>query len=579
MTWRAVVMWDRGARERVPARGDRVIDGQNRWRWPPSWAALCLLLIGVTQINAQQASVLVPAPPANVVAAKAYAMLERNCAGCHQAGKLEGRPPAAGIANLLALDEIARDPSLVRPGVPDASRIYNVALTHELHLDEFNDPAVAIPSSTETQALRDWIGDLSQQQADRCGGRLSVPQARVGQMIEGALAAQAPERARQTRFLSLAHLHNACLADAELDALRQAIPGLIAALSPQGARRPGEGWARPIDDARLVYEVSLTSLGWRAEQWNTLVAGFPLRAISAAATPAPVAAMTGSVVTVVHADWFADAVASSREKVLGEDTTRLWGLPVLEALAHAWRRPADLARATADLGLPAGQKLTELPGWGSMKDRAPTILLRSGSAVRRNDLDLFLTALTKSPASERQPTQSMQLEIAVAADKAVYKAGETATFHVVASRDCHLTLVSIDRGGRATVLFPNELAPENRIAGGNLVEVPAASAPYRLRFKEKGRETIVAICSENHKSPIGITHDYDRLRFTVLGDWQLFLREPPEMREARRDDAATDVPRPLAKPRRRGRPGETVAVPAANAPDIQTRTAITLDIE
>lgn len=556
-----------------------MISRTNRWRRLLSLATLAFLLGGGTDLAAQPAVQLVPAPPANVVAAKAYAMLERSCAACHQAGRLEGRAPAAGIANLLALDEIVRDPSLVRPGAPDASRIYNVALTSELHHDEFNDLAVARPSPAETQALRDWIVELDRQTGDRCGSRQPLPRARIGQLVERAVAALAPERARQTRFLSLAHLHDACLADAELDALRRAIPGLIAALAPDGTRRPDAGWARAIDETRLVYEVSLTVLGWRAEQWNALIGGFPLRAVSAGTLPASVAAVTGSTLAVVHADWFADAVDVSRAQVIADDATGLWGLPLTQALAHAWRRPADLARATADLGAPAGQKLTELPAWAALQDRAPALSLRAGSTVRRDELGRFLAALMTSPTGTLPPTSSGKLEIALAADKASYKSGDSAMFSVVANRDCYLTLVSVDRHGRATVLFPNELAPENRIAGGYLVQVPAAAAPYRFRFKDKGRETIVANCSQTHKSPVGITHDYDRLRFTVLGDWELFLREPPEMREARRDDAATDVPRPLARPRRRGRPGETVAAPAATGPDIQTRTAITIDIE
>ncbi len=519
-----------------------------------------------------------PPPPVDVVAAKAYGMLERSCASCHQWGRLAGRAPDASIANLLALDEIARDPSLVRPGVPDASRIYNVALTRELHHAALNDPAAPIPTPLETQALRDWIAELPPQPADRCGGRSPVSQAQVGAMIATALETMSPERARQTRFVSLAHLFNACLPGSEIEALRRAIPSLLAGLAPAGAAEPAEGWARPIDGERLVYQVSLTAIGWRSEQWTAFVAGYPLQAISAAATPAPVSDVTGTSVAVVHADWFADAVDAPVAVPAPADAERLWGLPLAYALAHAWRRPADLARVTADLGL-VGQKLTDLPGWGALKDRAQAMLLRSGSVVRRNELGLFMTALVKAPAGARQPQPSAQFGIALAADKTAYKAGDTATFAVVANRDCHLTLVNVDRHGRAMVLFPNELAPENRIGEGQLVEVPAAAAPYRFRFKDKGRETIVAMCSVNQKSPVGISHDYDRLRFTVLGDWQLFLREPPEMGEARRDDAATDTPRPPARLRRRGRPNEGVPDPAARAPDIQTRTAITIDIE
>ena len=252
-----------------------------------------------------QSSNVVPPAPSAVVAAKAYGTLERSCARCHQAGRLEGRQPAAGIANILALDEVARDLALVRPGMPDASRIYNIALTRELHHDVFNDPAVAEPSSVELQALRDWIAELPPRAGGACSAREQVSAAKIGAAIDAAIAALPPERARQTRFLSLAHLHNACLSDAELERLRGSLGELLDLLAPKGAAS-----AEAVDDSRLVYSISLTALGWRTEQWEKLVASYPLRALQAKATPATRAR-----------SWTLLATGSSRSRVARSTTT------------------------------------------------------------------------------------------------------------------------------------------------------------------------------------------------------------------------------------------------------------------
>lgn len=528
-----------------------------------------------------QTSSAVPRAPANVVAAKAYATLERGCARCHQAGRLDGRQPAAGIANILALDEVARNPALVRPGMPDASRIYNIALTRELHHDVFNDPAVAEPSSLEVQALRDWITELAPRAGGACTAREQVSAAKVGAAVDAAIAALPSERARQTRFLSLAHLHNACLSDAELEGLRGAVRALLDLLAPKGAATAA-GSGDAIDGTRLVYSISLTALGWRAEQWDKLVAGYPLRAMQAKATPPSVSAATGTPVSIVHADWFAHAVqqalsgAFDRDDAAGKAPT-LWGLSGPLGLAQAWRRPADIERAAAELDMPPALLRAWLAGVTGDPGLAAQ-QLRAGDVAQRLALDKLYVLTGQSNALVVVGAAAERFEIAIVPDKPVYNAGDTATFSVQASRDCYLTLVGVDRGGRATVLFPSEIEPVNRISGGKLVRVPGEAAPYRFRFKDKGRETIVAICSQTHPSPEGVVHDYDRLRFTVLGDWQLFLREPPEMKQARRDDAATDIPRPLVRQRRRGRGTESKADSAAGH-DVQTRTAITIEIE
>lgn len=541
----------------------------------------------------------VPAPPGDVGAAKAYGMLDRNCAGCHQTGRSDGARAGGGIANLLALDEVARDPALVRPGVPDASRIYAVALTREMHLDLMNDPATAKPTAEELQSLRDWIADLPPRSLGECSRRPRITAAQAGTLVEAYLAGVSAETARQTRFVSLVNLYNDCASWAELEGLRRGLRELLAGVAV--AAPVDATWPRAVDPGQLILALPLPALGWTGENWNALMQAYPLA--GAVRVSRALADATGTTTPLVSADWLADAILdaldpdpdarragplrgrlAARASQVGASGARgmVWGLLSQHALQRAWARPLDLHRAAADAWLEPAELLSRI---SRVEGRVPLALqqLRRGGVTRRVGIGPLLAELTAGSARVVSPVvggDDEALELALWVEAERYRAGDVATFHAQANRDCHLTIVDVDRSGRATVLFPNEFQPDNLIQGGRALRFPAPDAAYRFRFKEKGRETVIAICSLTHKSPVGVLHDYERFRFTMLGDWQLFLREPPELREARRDDAATDTPRPLATQRRRGRGSVSPKVDAApSGADIQTRTAITIDVE
>jgi hypothetical protein len=56
------------------------------------------------------------------------------------------------------------------------------------------------------------------------------------------------------------------------------------------------------------------------------------------------------------------------------------------------------------------------------------------------------------------------------------------------------------------------------------LKVPRADAGYRLRLNDKGIERIVALCNTATSGAVdGIRHDFERQRFTELGDYRAFL--------------------------------------------------------
>ena len=758
----------------------------------------------------------VPPPPERVGAAKAYSVLDRHCARCHQDGRLKTGYPSHGFANVLALDELARDRALVQPGAPDASRLYTSILSRAMPFDVYHataasasagpagapggsqqvtpgggqasaqagsgqPPVVEEPSADEIQALRDWIAELPTGEPGRCAGRERLSQDKIADTIAAAVSEAGPDKAKSLRFMSVAHLFNACATPGELAGFRQGATDLVNSLSWNAAPVRLEA----IGPEQVILKLVLPDVGWIAAHWEQLAAAYPLRSSPAARLPRQIQDQTGTRTPLIAADWMADAAmrpplyyellglpsrfanlqrilrvdvdadirrglarragitqsgetrgsrvierhpsstgglwlsydlaaAGGRPGVLdhplgpvsaepsrapfkyegmkalfhlpngfpafslndargdridrgvGEverdlssrgqamyaggnclqchrggplsakdevrvhieaDRTaskelrdgvgalyatdaefarlieadqartsaamtavgldpnlRVWGLDPVRALGRAWQRRVDLLRAASDFGVDPPALLERLSGVGPDSVLAAH-QLRQGVARRDDVVRLFGELAAAQVPEDRiatppQPTPSGQaaasdrLDLVVWSDADSYVAGQAATFHAQPSQDCHLTLINVDKSGRATVLFPNEFEPNNLIAAGRDHRIPSTESPYRFRLKERGRESFVGICTKTARAPDGVFHDFERLRFTVLGDWQIFLREPPALEEARRDDSAAERPRPQ---QRRAR-SKVEAPKPVQGPDVQARTAISVDV-
>ncbi|HEY8127966.1 MAG TPA: hypothetical protein VIF39_04515, partial [Hyphomicrobium sp.] len=92
----------------------------------------------VGQPSTNNSSLAAPPRPDEPRAAKAYGVFDTYCARCHQTGRLERPLASGGLANILAIDDQARDPVQVKPGIPDASRLYDVLETRHAPLDVFS---------------------------------------------------------------------------------------------------------------------------------------------------------------------------------------------------------------------------------------------------------------------------------------------------------------------------------------------------------------------------------------------------------------------------------------------------------
>ena len=246
--------------------------------------------------------------PAEARASKARGVLKAHCARCHQTGRLKIARPAGGFGNVLDLDALARNPSRVRPGLPDASRLYTLMYRREMPHDRRKRTAKgARPYAKDVQAIRDWIAGLAQPKLPAssplvaCKGRVPIHPGAVTAAIARDLTEVSPDVARHRRYVSIAHLHNACDPSEALHAHRQAIGRLLNALS----------WAavpvrlHPIDEQRTVLRFSLADLAWERARWSWLVSHYHYNSRTADEASRRIRALSSTDTPVVNADWLA----------------------------------------------------------------------------------------------------------------------------------------------------------------------------------------------------------------------------------------------------------------------------------
>lgn len=337
----------------------------------------------------------VPSRPEEARAAKAYAVFEAHCARCHQTGKTEQPLASGGIANILAIDELARDPLAVRPGLPDASPIYDMLVTRHAPLDvyaEISDGSEPRPDDIE--AVRDWIRDLPPA-VQMCPDRKPVtPDDRDALMRE----AQRLERdgSKDLRFVSLIHLYNSCVPLADIAAYRQAVTKVFNALSwaPEPARLTA------LDPEGTLLSVKLSEFGWVSGHWDLIQRDYP--ALPEVSFPADIRTAAGAGLPLINGDWFAAAASEPPlyYALLGlpsklSELAKMNGVDIEQSIkTGAARRVA--VRTSA---ITRGNRLAERHAGG----RGPLWLMYD-FATSTGDQDLFEHPLgPKATASIKQP--------------------------------------------------------------------------------------------------------------------------------------------------------------------------------
>lgn len=247
----------------------------------------------------------IPPRPDDPRAARVYAVFEAHCARCHQAGRLERNRAAGGVANILALGEIGANPLLVRPGVPDASRLYDLLINRHAPADAFGTGGEGKePGPDDIENVRAWIRALPTRDKT-CAGREPIkPQAVEGWIDEAQRVGR--DGAKDLRFLSLVNLYNTCVPVAEITAARQALAKLMNSLS--WAAAPKRLDALDPDGTLLAFRLS--DFGWVEGHWDVLTRAYPKALVTPLAERLRSTAATGN--PVIRGDWLAEALSDPK---------------------------------------------------------------------------------------------------------------------------------------------------------------------------------------------------------------------------------------------------------------------------
>ena len=279
------------------------------------------------------------------------------------------------------------------------------------------------------------------------------------------------------------------------------------------------------------------------------------------------------------------AIAEAMRRIGIDPGLTLDGVTPVVALAAAYARPVDGARAAAELGV----GLTALANLGDRGADPVSILARRlvQGLVARGEVEAHARELAAALGRPQIDTSSEPGRPATAgfepigpdpglilfSDKVHYRKGDTLKITVRAASECHLTIVSVDTRGRGTVLFPSDFESNNLLSAGQELKLPGPDAPYTLRLNEAGRETIVALCNQAGSSTDNIRFDFERQRFTELGDYATFLAQNALV------DRADTQPDPSSASRRGHRHALEAAPGTRLRRDQISRTAISIIVE
>ncbi|SDP49767.1 protein of unknown function [Filomicrobium insigne] len=264
-----------------------------------------------------------------------------------------------------------------------------------------------------------------------------------------------------------------------------------------------------------------------------------------------------------------------RSAGIGPDLT-IDGLEPIHALVLNYLRALDIRRVAREMGRSVqqiSQTLEKLDG-----DLAPAARRLRQGVITRAEFDWLASELVED-TDQRQSIRphADDLRLSLWSDKPSYKAGEAAYFFASSTQDCHLTLISVDAKGLATVLFPNDFNPDNLLKARQRLRVPGPADEFRFRLRTVGEEMIVGICMAGGRtSPPGVFHDFERQRFTSLGDWEAFLRDELAADSKERAGGGTVQRAKLVSGRKRR---DTVPARSDPTPLPQARDAIVIKID
>ncbi len=237
---------------------------------------------------------------------------------------------------------------------------------------------------------------------------------------------------------------------------------------------------------------------------------------------------------------------------------KLNGVEMINALAKRYEDDVDMNLAASEFGY-AKDKFTKAADDADRKFRTMVRRLEQGS-VPRDQFEQFYRAMAADLTDMKvvalpgggnvtpvafAPKPVGPNDLSLTSDRDAYRQGDTPVFTVVSPRDCFLTITDIDEKGEGMVLLPNKFQRENFIKAGVPVQFPGTNAPFQFRMKDRGVETVMAVCTERPANVDGIRHDFAQKSFTSVPNWTRSVARAIAV-EAAPGGAPSGAPGPVA---------------------------------
>jgi hypothetical protein len=232
-------------------------------------------------------------------------------------------------------------------------------------------------------------------------------------------------------------------------------------------------------------------------------------------------------------------------KRAGIETEVSNGVELIATLSKRYEENLDLKEAAAEFGLSKQDFETAV---SSSAEKANRLIVRrlEQSAVPRDQFEKNFIVLSREISDDEIITAggypapisvakvaAAGLDLSLTSDKDAYPQGNFAIFTVVSSRDCYLTLTDVDQKDAATVLFPNKFSQSNLIRAGAPFRLPDNNA-YQYRMKDKGVETVTAVCTDQNVEVDGIQHDFSRSAYTTVPNYTRSITRSISIEASRR---------------------------------------------
>jgi hypothetical protein len=239
----------------------------------------------------------------------------RNCTFCH------GPHGEAGL-NVLDFTQLFTGTAVggmpyIDRVKPENSLLYTKVLTDSM--PQIGDKLTPEEKVSVLEWIKAEVGAVSE-------GSVVITESQISDLIAGDLSKMSPEYARDSRYFVLVNeSNNALVSDADLQIYRESFFKLLNSLTwTSGAIMPVA-----LDEAKTIYRVRLSELGWNAGLWEQMLVRYPYGLYRATLAENEIRKATGTSIAAIRIDWF--AANASRPPLYHA----LLGLPgTLDALAQ-----------------------------------------------------------------------------------------------------------------------------------------------------------------------------------------------------------------------------------------------------